>query len=416
MNRILILGAGTGGTMMANHLNRKVNKTEWTITIVDPYPKHYYQPGFLFIPFGIYSEQDIVKNKTSFIPKGVEYIQSSVEVIDAEKNEVVLSNREKMAYDILIIATGCEIVPEETEGLKDGWREDVFDFYTPDGALALKEKLDNFQGGKMVVHLTEMPVKCPVAPLEFIFLADWYFSTQKKNRKEIELEYVTPLGSAFTKQICSDVLGSLFTDRNINLVTKFNVSHVDSSNKKLVSYDDQEVDYDLLVTVPTNMGSKVIARSDLGDDLNFVPTDKHTLQAKAYENIFVIGDASDIPASKAGSVAHFEAEILTENILSYINHKPLTAHFDGHANCFIESGYHQAYLIDFNYEYEPVTGTFPLPGIGPFSLLKPTKTNHLGKMAFKYVYWYMLLRGIPIPTVPAHMKKSGKNLDQLLAK
>ncbi|MDA8226253.1 MAG: FAD/NAD(P)-binding oxidoreductase [Desulfitobacterium hafniense] len=416
MKRILILGAGTAGTMMANHLNRKVNKTEWSITIIDQYAKHYYQPGFLFIPFGIYSEQDVVKKKTDFIPKGVEYIQSSIELIDAEKNHVVLSNQKKINYDILIIATGCEIVPEETEGLKDGWRQDIFDFYTPDGAVALREKLNNFSGGKVVVHLTEMPIKCPVAPLEFVFLADWFFSAKKKNRQEIELEYVTPLGGAFTKQICSDVLGGLFTDRNIGLVTKFNVSHVDSSKKKLVSFDDQEVDYDLLVTVPINMGSKVIERSGLGDDLNFVPTDKNTLQAKAYENIFVIGDASDIPASKAGSVAHFEAEILTENILSYIAHKPLTAHFDGHANCFIEAGYNQAYLIDFNYEYEPVTGTFPLPGVGPFSLLKATKINHLGKMAFKYIYWYMLLRGIPIPTVPAHMKKSGKNLEQLFAK
>jgi sulfide:quinone oxidoreductase len=177
--------------------------------------------------------------------------------------------------------------------------------------------------------------------------------------------------------------------------------------------DDREVTYDLLVTIPVNMGSKLIERSDLGDDLNFVPTDKHTLQSKAHENIFVIGDATDIPASKAGSVAHFEAEILTSNILSYINNKPLTASFDGHANCFIESGYNKALLIDFNYEIEPVEGTFPLPGIGPFSLLKETRINHLGKLAFRHIYWNMLLKGIPIPTVSPDMKKSGKKLEGL---
>lgn len=416
MKRILILGAGTAGTMMANHLIKKVSKTEWSITIIDQHPKHYYQPGFLFIPFGIYSEQDVVKEKAAFLPRGVEYIQSAVEVIDAQKNHVVLGNSETINYDILIIATGCDIAPEENEGLDGGWRKDIFDFYTLEGAMALREKLDNFQGGKIVVHLNEMPIKCPVAPLEFVFLADWFFSEKKKNRKEIELEYVTPLGSAFTKQICSDVLGYLFPQKNISLVTKFNSGYVDSEKKKVVSYDDREVSYDLLVTVPTNMGSKVIERSDLGDELNFVPTDKYTLQSKEYENIFVIGDATDIPASKAGSVAHFEAEILTENILSYMKHQPLNAKFDGHANCFIESGYNKALLIDFNYEYEPVTGTFPLPGVGPFRLLDETRINHLGKLAFKYVYWYMLLKGIPIPTVPAHMKKSGKNLDQLLAK
>lgn len=412
MKKILILGAGTAGTMMANHLNGKVDKNEWSITIVDQYAKHYYQPGFLFIPFDIYSEHDVIKQKKQFIPNGVEYIQAPVELIEAEKNQVVLENQEIIPYDILIIATGCEIRPEETEGLNEGWRKDIFDFYTIEGALALREKLKNFEGGKMVVHVNEMPIKCPVAPLEFVFLADWFFSEQKRNRKEIEIEYVTPLGGAFTKQVCSDVLGYLFPQKNISLVTKYNTSHIDAEKKKIVSYDEREVTYDLLVTVPTNMGSKVIEKSGLGDELNFIPTDKHTLQSKANENIFVIGDATDLTSSKAGSVAHFQADILTENILSYMEHKPLKASFDGHANCFIESGYGKAFLIDFNYEIEPVTGTFPLPGIGPFSLLGETKINHWGKLAFKYVYWYMLLKGIPIPTVPSHMKKSGKNIEK----
>ncbi|WP_028308485.1 type III sulfide quinone reductase, selenoprotein subtype [Desulfitibacter alkalitolerans] len=413
MKKILILGAGTAGTIMANMLNKKINKREWSITIIDQHSNHYYQPGFLFIPFGIYTEKDVVKRKVKFLPKGVEYIQASVELINAEKNQVVLGNQEMVSYDILIIATGCDIAPEETEGLNEGWGKDLFDFYTIGGALALKDKLENWNGGKLVVHVSEMPIKCPVAPIEFVFLADWFFTEKKKNRQEVELVYVTPLDSAFTKPICSEVLGDLFPQKNISLVNKFNVSHVDPKSRKLVSFDNKEVDYDLLVTVPINMGSKLIGRSGLGDDLNFVPTDKHTLQSKDYENIFVIGDATDLPTSKAGSVAHFQGEILTENILNYTNRKPLTAHFDGHANCFIESGYNKAFLIDFNYDYEPVSGTFPLPGIGPFSLLKETKVNHLGKMAFKYIYWNMLLKGIPIPTVSAHMKKSGKNLDLL---
>jgi sulfide:quinone oxidoreductase len=415
MKKILILGAGTAGTIMANHLHQKINKKDWTITIIDQEEKHYYQPGFLFIPFGIYSKEDVIKDKANFLPKGVSYLQAPVKLIEAEKNQVMLDNGEVLAYDILIIATGCEIAPEETEGVIEGWRKDIFDFYTIDGSMALKEKLHNWKGGKLVVHISEMPIKCPVAPLEFVFLADWFFAARRKMRQEVELIYVTPLDKAFTKPKCADVMGQLFPQKNISLIKNFSVSHVDANKRKLVSLDGKIVDYDLLVTIPVNMGSKVIGRSGLGDDENFVPTDKHTLQAKEHENIFVIGDATDVPTSKAGSVAHFEAEILTENILSYINNKPLSARYDGHANCFVESGYQKAFLIDFNYDIEPVEGTFPLPWAGPFSLLKETRINHLGKMAFKYIYWNMLLKGLPMPLVTSHMKKSGKKLDMLPA-
>lgn len=409
MKEIVILGAGTAGSMMANHLVKKINKQEWSITIIDQHEKHYYQPGFLFIPFEIYSEKDVVKEKITFLPKGIEYIQSSIDLIEAEKNQVILADQTAISYDLLIIATGCNIVPDEIEGLEDGWRKNIYDFYTFEGSIALRDKIRNWKGGDLVVHLAEMPIKCSVAPLEFVFLADWFFA-KKGIRKDVTITYVTPLASAFTKPRTSAVLGHLFKKKNINLVSNFNVSHVNSENNKLVSLDGKEVDYDLLVTVPTNMGDELIERSELGDELNFVPTDKHTLQSKTHENIFVIGDASDIPASKAGSVAHFQAEILTKNILSYMNGKPLDAQFDGHANCYIESGYNKAFLIDFNYEVEPVEGTFPLPLIGPFSLLKETRMNHLGKMAFKQIYWNMLLKGIPIPTVPPHMKTSGKKL------
>lgn len=411
VKKILILGAGTAGTMMANHLIKKVNKQEWSITVVDQHEKHYYQPGFLFIPFDIYSEKDVVKEKRKFLPNGIDYIQTSIELIEPEKNQVILADKKTIDYDILIIATGCDIVPDEMEGLEDGWRKNIFDFYTFDGSVALRDYMKTWKGGNLVVHLAEMPIKCPVAPLEFVFLADWFF-TQKGIRNDVNITYVTPLDNAFTKPRASAVLGNLFTEKNINLVPNFNVSHVESENNRLYSLDGKEVDYDLLVTIPTNMGDQLIERSDLGDELNFVPTDKHTLQSKAHENIFVIGDASDIPASKAGSVAHFEAEILTENILSFMNGKPLEAKFDGHANCYIESGYKKAFLIDFNYDVEPVEGTFPLPGIGPFSLLKETRLNHLGKMAFKQIYWNMLLKGIPIPTVPPHMKTSGKRIEK----
>ncbi len=410
MKNLLILGAGTAGTMMANHLNRKLNKKEWKITIVDQHKTHYYQPGFLFIPFDIYKEKDVIKTKKQFIPKGVDYIQEAIELIEHDKNNVILNNGKNLPYDILIIATGSKIVPDEIDGLKgEGWFKDVFDFYTLEGASALRDKLENWKGGKFVVHMAEMPIKCPVAPLEFCFLADWYF-TKKGIRDKVEMTYITPLTGAFTKQNCSNVLGYLMDDKKINLVPDFDVELVDEKDNFVQSYDGQKINYDLLVSIPTNMGDDVIARSGLGDDLNFIPTHKHTLQSKKKENIFVIGDATDVPASKAGSVAHFQAETLTKNIVNFINGKELVKEFDGHANCFIESGFGKAFLIDFNYDVEPVEGTFPLPIVGPFSLLKESRINHMGKLAFKYIYWYMLLRGLPMPGISAQMTKVGKKI------
>lgn len=409
MKKLVILGAGTAGTMMANHLRSKMKKNEWDITIVDQYKTHYYQPGFLFLPFDTYTEDQVKKTGKKFIPKGVNYIQQKIELIQPESNAVQLEN-ETLNYDILIIATGSKIAPEETEGMKGKlWHKDVFDFYTFEGALALRNKLREFKKGKLVVHLTEMPIKCPVAPLEFAFLADSYFK-KKGVRDQIDITYVTPLGGAFTKPKATQTLGYLLEDKKIKVVTDFAIERVDNEAKKIVDYADQEVDFDLLVTIPTNMGDEVIERSGLGDDLNFVPTNHSTLQSLAHENIFVIGDATNVPASKAGSVAHFQAETLTDNILLYADGKSLKEEFDGHANCFIETGNNKALLIDFNYKQEPVEGTFPFAGIGPLQLLKESVFNHWGKMAFKWIYWNMLLKGIPIPFVGRNMSTKGKKI------
>jgi len=409
MKKLVILGAGSAGTMMANHLNKKLKKTEWSITIIDEYESHYYQPGFLFIPFGIYKEKDVVRSKRDFIPKGVEFILKRIKTIATETNSITLESGEILAYDILIIATGTKIAPSETAGVDEGWYKDIFDFYTLEGSKALYERLKTWQGGKLVVHITELPIKCPVAPLEFSFLADSWLR-KKGLREKTEIIYVTPLSGAFTKPTSSKALGYLLEEKGIKLVTDFGVMQVDAQKKKLISYDEIEVDYDLLVTIPTNMGDRLIEESGLGDDLNYVATDKYTLQSKAAPNVFVIGDATNIPASKAGSVAHFEAEILTENILLFIEGKPLKPDFDGHANCFIESGNGKALLIDFNYDVEPVFGTFPFPIIGPMKLLRESRLNHIGKMVFKWIYWNMLLRAIPIPLITAKMSRMGKKI------
>ena len=411
MKRIVILGAGTAGTMMLNKLSKALDLKEWKLTIVDKEEAHYYQPGFLFIPFGKYSKEDVIKPKQKFFPKGTDVIYSAIDRIDAENNSVILENQETLTYDYLIIATGSEICPDEVEGLSDElWHKSIFDFYTIEGATALAGFLKDWEGGKMVLNIAEMPIKCPVAPLEFVFLADDYFK-DKGIRDKVDITLVTPLDAAFTKPVAAKALAGFLDEKGINLVTEFNIGQVDNEQKKIVSWDEREIDFDLLISIPTNMGSKAIERSGLGDELNFIPTNKHTLQSEAYDNIFVIGDATNLPSSKAGSVAHFESDILFENLMAAIEDKPLEASFDGHANCFIESGGGKGLLIDFNYDVEPLPGKFPIPGIGPFSLLKETRMNHLGKMGFKWLYWNALIKGKELP-LDAQMSMAGKKVTE----
>lgn len=394
---------------MANKLHHALNPVEWKITIVDRDNVHYYQPGFLFIPFGLYQPEDVVRPRTDFLPKGVTFIEQEVDRIDGNHDQVILSNGQTLHYEVLVVATGAEVVPEETEGMKaELWYKDIFDFYTFEGSTQLAKKLQNWQGGNLVINLAETLIKCPVAPLEFTFLADAFFE-DKGIRDKVNITYVTPLSGAFTKPKATAMLSTLLDEKKIKVVPDFYLARVDNERKVLVSYDEQEVPFDLLVSVPVNKGSKMVERSGLGDEdgLNFMPTDKYTLQAKKFDNVFVIGDATNIPASKAGSVAHFEGEILLENVLSYIQGEAMEARFDGHSNCFIETGHGKAALIDFNYETEPLPGKFPWPLLGPMDLLKPTRLNHVGKLAFKWVYWHMLLTGKTLP-VPTHMSMSGK--------
>lgn len=407
MKHLLILGAGTGGTMVANKLRQKLDPDAWQLTIVDKDLTHYYQPGFLFIPFGIYKPEDVVRPKRKTINHGISVIFAEIEQIEADQNRVRLSNGQTIPYDILVIATGCEIRPDQIQGLVGpGWKQNVFDFYTLEGAKALAQFLQGWKGGRLVLNVAEMPIKCPVAPLEFLFLADWYFH-ERGIRDKVELVYASPLSGAFTKPKAAEALGALLKEKNIQVQADFNVSEVDEARQTLRSWDERELPYDLLVSIPTNMGAEAIERSGLGDELNYVPTNKYTLRSDSHENIWVLGDATNLPSSKAGSVAHFQQEVLAENLMAVIDGQPLPAQFDGHANCFIETGFDRGVMIDFNYNIEPLAGTYPLPGIGPFSLLKQSRINHLGKLSFKWVYWNILLPGRAMP-VSNHLSLLGK--------
>ena len=408
MKNFVILGAGTGGTMVANKMAHELDPDEWKVIIVDQDENHIYQPGLLFIPFGMYSPTDVVKKRRDFLPPNVEFILSEIELIEPEQNRVRLTKDNLLIpYDYLVVATGSNIRPEELPGLTDnGWHENVSDFYTLEGATALSRSLKFWRGGRMVVNVVEMPIKCPVAPLEFLFLADWYFH-EKGMRDKVEIVFATPLPGAFTKPKASALLGDLLNQKNILLEPDYMIMEVDHDSNVIRSYDEREVPFDMLVSVPTNMGAEVIKRSGMGDELNFVPADKHTLQSESWENVFIIGDAGNLPTSKAGSVAHFMLDGLVENILRHMEGLELLPLFDGHANCFIESGFEKGILIDFNYDVEPLPGKYPLPGFGPFSLLKESAANHWGKMAFRWVYWNMLLRGEEMP-LESQMSMAGK--------
>ncbi len=404
---IVILGGGTGGTIVANRLRRLFPVNDVSITVIDQDNLHVYQPGLLFVPFGLADLDHIVRRRHRQLHEGIVFREATIERVDIASNTVTLTDQTVFPYDVLVIATGAILVPSETEGLTGpGWMERTFTFYTPEGAGALAGALATFDRGHLVVNVVDMPIKCPVAPLEFCFLADWFFRVRGL-RDDVDITYVTPLDGAFTKPVASKRLAGMLAEKDINLVTEFNTGSVDGATGRLISYDDREVHFDLAVIVPLHSGADFIGRSaGLGDDLNFVPTDAHTLQSKAAANIFVIGDAANVPASKAGSVTHFEGETLVENVRRLLAGEPLLEGFDGHANCFIETGFGKALLIDFNYETEPLPGHYPST-IG-LPLLKDSRLNHIGKLLFESLYWHSLLPGRDLPGLGSAMPTTGK--------
>ena len=393
MKKLVILGGGTAGTMVANKVRAAESIDDWKITVVDRDDEHHYQPGYLFLPFGTYTREHIVKPRRKYLRKGIDLVLAEIDRVDAQAKTVHLIGRDPLPYDTLIIATGVQPRPDQTSGAEG---EGVHHFYDLDAALRLREGLRMFPGGRLVVHITEMPIKCPVAPLEFTFLADAWFR-ERGTRDKVEIIYVTPLDGAFTKPVASRELGGMFSRRDIAMETDFAIQEVDTEAKELVSWDDRRIAYDLLVSIPLNMGPDYIARSGLGEEMNLVPCDQHTMRSLEHPDIFVLGDGGTLQTSKAGSVAHFSVDIFMENWPHYLRDEPLPASFDGHANCFIETGHRKGMLLDFNYGTEPFTGSFPLPGVGPMALLRENRANHLAKLAFRPIYWEFLLRGRPLP-------------------
>lgn len=395
MKDLLILGAGTAGSLMANKLARTA-PADWRITVVDRDDDHVYQPGLLFLPFGDAEPRDLVRRRSRLIDRRVRVVVGEIESVDAPTRRVRVAGQD-LAYDLLIIATGTELYPGDTTGMTGaGWRTSVHEFYTLAGARALAARIEGFTGGRLVVGPVEMPIKCPVAPLEFAFLADAW-ARKKGIRAQTEIVYITPLDGAFTKPVASRELGAMMERRNIRVVPNFSTSEIDGASGVVRSYGGGEERFDVLVTVPLHGGVAALRGNPLADDQGFVRTDKHTLQSRVASEVFCLGDATDLPTSKAGAVAHFQGDVLIKNVLRVMDGLAPLPEFDGHANCFIETGDGKAMLIDFNYETQPLPGRFPLPGVGPFTLLEESAINHWGKLSFRWIYWNLLVRGKELP-------------------
>ena len=407
--RVVVIGGGTGGTLAANRLRRALPGDD-EIVVIDVDDRHLYQPGLLFVPFGLAAPSRLVRSRAAQLRAGVELYQATVDQVDLDADQVVLAGGARLTYDVLVVASGARLLPEETAGLDGlGWGGKLHTFYSLPAAATLAGALAGFDGGRLVVGLVDLPIKCPVAPLEFCFLADWYLR-KRGIRDRVEMTFVTSLDGAFTKATCNRALSGLLEEKGVQVVTEFATGEIDRDGGRLVSYDDREVGFDLAVIVPLHGGAAYVGRSDgLGDPLGFVRTDEATLQSKVKPNVFVIGDATDLRSSKAGSVAHFEGEILAHNVCRYLASEKPDACFDGHTNCFIETGFDKALLIDFNYELDPVAGHYP-SRVG-LPLLKESRLNHLGKLAFEQLYWHAILPGRDIPLMGADMPLAGKRAD-----
>ena len=393
--------------MVANRLRRELPTASWSVVCVDRDPDHHYQPGYLYLPFGAGRQEEILRPKKDLLCPGIQLIIDEVSGVDVDGRSVQTRGGGTLSYDFLVLSTGCRIAPEEVDGLEEIWRKTAFDFYTLDGARALGEAMQAFTGGRLVIDIAEVPYKCPITPMEFAYLADDYLS-RRGIRDRTEIVLATPLSKLLHLSDAADALDELCRTKGVEVLTDFSLSSVQGGKLEELGGASRVVDFDLLVSIPPNLGDELMEETGLDEgNAGYVPTDPHTLKARSHDRIYVIGDGTDLPTSKAGSVAHFCAPVLEQNLLAEIRGEEPDARFDGHTNCFIETGGGKALMIDFAYDIDALPGTFPFPVVGPFSLLRATRINHWGKVAFRPMYWHMLMPGRPMP-LPHHFSMTGK--------
>ena len=383
MQRILILGGGVGGTLTANLLVRKLRRQlkggEVTITVVDQTGQHTYQPGFMYIAMGGERAEKLHRPERGLLDSNVNLVVGGVEKVDEAARTVQLANGDRIGYDYLVLATGSRIMPEAIEHFDT----EAHHFYTAEAALELRKALDAFKGGRIVVAIAGMPYKCPPAPLEVSFLIESELR-QRGLRQASEVHFCSPLGRAFTIESVSEMVTPIFEQKGIEVHTFFNVESIDPGRKVVQSLEGEELPYDLLILVPPHKGQQFLIDSGFAPAPGgWLPTDRATLQVGGRPNVFALGDATDLPLSKAGSTAHFEAPVVTERIAAAIEGRaPDRKHGDylGKVMCFFEIGDGKGTLLQFDYEHPPRPP-------------KPNQLWHLGKIVFNKTYWHTVPKG-----------------------
>lgn len=379
MKRIIVLGGGTGGTLVANLLVKKLKSTEAEITLVSASQRHLYQPGWLYVPFGRQDPLKLSRPERGLLRKRVKMITGEVCELDPAAQSLVLEDGTNLEYDYLVIATGSQVAPEDVPGFVEG----AHHFFSEEASFRLHAALEEFNGGRIIVGVGGLPYKCPVAPLEFTFLLDEYL-TQRKIRDKTDIIYTFPLNRVFTIESVAEVAQPLLEKRGITIETFFNLEEVIPAEKLVRSMEGTELKYDLLVMVPPHRGAKFLQGHPLADQQGWVKTDRATLQVGGYPNIWGLGDATDIPTSKAGSTAHFEAPVVVERLAAALrNTAPDGKHatYEGHVMCFLETGHNQASILDFDYNHPP-------------KVAEPSQIVHYQKMAFNKAYWYLVPTGV----------------------
>jgi sulfide:quinone oxidoreductase len=373
-NDVVILGGGVGGTLLANLVAKEVGE-QVRITLVDSTGIHVYQPGFLYVAVGQEKPSALKRAEARLLRREINLIVDSATLIDPAAKKVVLKSGHTLRYDELVIATGSRTVMAEVPGAMG-----AHDFYTLEGAIRLHKSLEGFEGGTIVIGVAGIPYKCPPAPVEFAFLLDDYLRA-RGIREKTQVKLLSPLNRAFTIEATSKLVQPILAERDIELTGFFNVESVDPIAKTVTSMEGETVEYDLLVLVPPHRGQKVIEDSSLGDERGWVPVDKNTLKHAAFDSIWAIGDATSIPISKSGSVAHYEANVVAAEIVAAAKGEAPPLHvYDGKVMCFLETGQGRATTISFDYDHPPVSPA-------------PARRWHWAKALFNKTYWHTVPQG-----------------------
>jgi sulfide:quinone oxidoreductase len=371
---VVVLGGGVGGTLVANLLDRSLAR-DVHVTVVDPTGMHDYQPGYLYVALGQAKGHWLSREERSLLRSGVDLAIEEAIRIHPDAGTVQLARGGSLDWDYLVIATGARLVPDQVPGLAEG----SFEFYSLPGAERLGQELRRFRGGRIKVGIAGIPYKCPPAPVEFTFMVDGYLR-ERDLRERSEVELLSPLNRAFTIESASNLIQPIMEKRGIGLTTFFNVESVDPSAHTVDSLEGEKQGYDLLVLVPPHEGAEVVKASDLGDASGWLPTDRATLNVGEYDNVFALGDATDLPISKSGSTAHFEAPVIASRIASLVKGTAPETNYGGRVMCFLETGDGKATSLRFDYEHPPIPP-------------KPNRAWHVAKWLFNRLYWETVPQG-----------------------